>query len=213
MYLRWLAAVLLSLSLIIGVVIAANVEIANRIESFIIEDEIVEVPPWNSTEGWIGFNKTLPNKHKTGYEAYGVVLPVDVNQETWIVMYVVNETGLNLLRFDQFSEYTWDVTKIYAAAYLNKTRKVSEFRFLEVDNSSLYCFIFRGVRNATASYHILINFKEAFFEQVRLLEPTPTNTIITASLASAGLITLIVSFRQPDKKRLRRRKLHTHAFQ
>lgn len=70
--------------------LACSIDIAKaglvRVEAFAkaasddspIEDRIVPIPPFNRTEGdrpwgWVGFNITLPNQGRTGYEAYGTI--------------------------------------------------------------------------------------------------------------------------------------------
>lgn len=76
MYLRMFGIILLILSLLSVGIIEAKVKVPYRVEMFAktdknfeLKDAVVEVPPWNSTEGWVGFNVTLPNRWKPGYEA------------------------------------------------------------------------------------------------------------------------------------------------
>jgi hypothetical protein len=197
---------------------AAEVKIFNHIEAFAktdrtdideyLEDQIVWVPPWNSSEGWIGFNVTLPNRWKVNYEAYGIILPNDGDLEPNMVMRVVNLTGSLILRFGGFDEPTWLSTKIYTAAFLNRSMRSCTFKFMDIDNSSKYVFLFRGLKNETAPRPILISVKEAWFEQNRLLEPTPLNIAIVAATASSGLITTIKSFHHPSKRQSGRRQVH-----
>jgi len=210
MYLRLFGIALLILSLITGTVIATNFKVFHRMEVFaetedgmLLEDRTVPVPPWNSTEGWVGFNVILSHRGKMNYEAAGLILPDDADPEPKMVMRVVNETGLMLLQFDQFDPVTWDITKVYAAAYLDENRHHSEFRFVEVDNSTKYVFLFRGLKNETQSRPILINLKEAWYEGKTLLEPTAPNVLIVAVTAIAGLI---LTIRSPPKTRRSRLK-------
>lgn len=215
MYLRWLGLTLLILSLIIGTVIATNVKILHRTEVFaqteddmLLEDKVVSVPPWNGTEGWVGFNVTLSHKGKMNYEAYGLILPNDEDPEPKTVMRVVNETGLAILRFDQFSTEAWNYTKVYAAAYLDRNRLYDSFRFLEVDNSSKYVFLFRGLKNETEPRPILISLKEAWYEGKILLEPTAPNILIVAATTILGLSLTIRSSLKTRGRRLRRSRMH-----
>lgn len=209
MNLRWLGLTLLIPSLIIGTVIATGVKIFYRTEAFAkiddgkeLQDIVVDVPPWNSTEGWVGFNVVLSHRGKMSYEAYGLILPNDGDTEPKMVMRVVNETGLAFLRFDQFSIEAWNDTKVYAAAYLDINRLYDRFSFFEVDNSSKYVFLFRGLKNETESRPILMSVKEAWFEGKVLLEPTPPNILIVVITTMVGLG---LTIRQAPKPKRRRR--------
>lgn len=132
-----------------------------------------------------------------------------------MVMRVVNITGLLMLKFNQFDVYTWNSTKIYAAAYLNMDKLTCEFKFLDIDNSSKYVFLFRGLKNETAPRPILINVKEAWYENTCLLEPTPANLILIGVTASLGL-TFTVIDRHPRRSKVttsrRRHKITRFRF-
>jgi len=214
MYWRLLGVILLSLSLITGGIIAAKVEVPHRIESFAeghvivksveknveLKDIVVNVPPRNSSEGWIGgINVTLPNRSKPSYEAYGIILPNDGDKHPDMMMVVVNETGLIMLKWDQFSPDMLNTVKKYTAAKLNETWLHFEFRFTDLDTSSKYIFLFRSLKNETASRPILISLKEAWYEEDCLLPSTPFNIGIVAVTASLGLIVIIKSFQHPKK--------------
>lgn len=219
MYRRWLGLILLVLSLIASVVIATNVkttvfhrkeEYARTDEDVELEDQIVKVPPWNSTEGWVGFNATLSHKGKVDYEAYGQILPADLDREPKMVMRVVNETGAAVLKAMGFDEYVWEDTKVYAAAYLDENRLYDNFRFVDVDDSSKYVFLFRGLKNETQSRPILINLKEAWNEPttIALLEPTAPNILIFVVIpAIVGLALVARKPKTPRKKPLQKRPL------
>ncbi|MDH7564418.1 MAG: hypothetical protein QHH24_06040 [Candidatus Bathyarchaeota archaeon] len=112
MILKWIGLALLLLSLIIGSIMAADVQLLQRKDTFAVTAEnkhvqingtTVPVPPLNRTEeearqlgknwGWVGFNITLPNQGKQNYEAYGVILPANPSPP-WpdVVMAIVNAT-------------------------------------------------------------------------------------------------------------------------
>lgn len=208
---RWLGLILLLTSLVIGCIIAADVKTLDRKEAFAeledgapVVDRVVDVPSWNSTEGWIGFNAILPHKGKAGYEAYGLILPNDGDPEPGIAMRVVNETGLSILRFDYFSEFAWNITKVYAEAYLDKNRRHDAFKFLEVDESYVYVFLFRGLKEEAQARPILISVKEAWSEEKTLMEPTVPNLLIVVSIAAVGLYLMIRKPRLSHKGRLKK---------
>lgn len=210
---RWFGIILLSLSLIAGGIMAADMKAFRHIEVFaetdkgvILEDQTVWVPPWNSTEGWIGFNVTLSEWKKVNYEAFGIILPQDGDLEPYMIMRVVNVTGSLQLRFQGFDEPTWESVKIYTAAFLNRSVRSCGFKFLDMDNSSKYVFLFRGLKNETASRPILINVKEAWFEEYSLLAPTPLNVAIVVATASLSSVMTAKSFRHPSKKHSATRK-------
>lgn len=223
MYWRWLGLLLLACSLITGLIIATDLKIFQRVESYAkiaendereVVDKIVLVPPWNASEeipprGWIGFNVTLDLTGKVGYEVKGRILPDDGDLNPYMVMRVVNETGLRYLILDGFDEYVWDNTKIYAAAFLDGSEKRlhADFKFVDVDNSSKYVFLFRGLKNETQDRPILINLKEVWFEEKNLLEHTTFNILIVATTAIIGLSLLIKSHR-PSRKKLRRKQAY-----
>ncbi len=194
----------------IGIVIAGDVKTLQKVDSWVREaerpqneivDKIVLVPPWNSSEGWTGFNVTLLHKSEAGYEVTGIILPADEDREPKMVMRVINDTALLPLVFSGFDLPTWNATTIYAATFLDGSRKVlhSNFNFLEVDNSSKYVFLFRGLKNESISRPILISVKETWFTGKTLLEPSALNIGITGTTTVVGLF-LITRGPRPRKK-------------
>jgi len=207
---------LLLCSLITGLIIVADLKIFQRVESYAkiaendeeVVDMIVPVPPWNASEeiparGWVGINVTLDPTGKVGYEVKGLILPDDGDLNPKTVMRVVNETGLIYLVWDGFDEYAWNNTKIYAAAYLDGSvnRLHDYFELVDVDYSSKYVFLFRGLKNETQDRPILINLKEAWYEENCLLQPTLLNLGIVAITAGLGFIFIMKSFQHPKKHR------------
>ncbi|MBS7632904.1 hypothetical protein KEJ15_04690 [Candidatus Bathyarchaeota archaeon] len=112
MILKWVGFALILLSLIVGSIMAADVQLLQRRDTFAVTAEgtpvlingtTVPVPPLNRTEeeaqrlgknwGWVGFNITLPNQGKQNYEAYGIILPANPSPP-WpdVVMAIVNAT-------------------------------------------------------------------------------------------------------------------------
>jgi hypothetical protein len=220
MYWRWLGLLLLLCSSVIGLIIATDLKIFQRAESYAkvaetgeeVVDKIVPVPPWNASEespprGWVGFNVTLNHTGTVGYEVKGRILPDDADLNPKMVMRVVNETGLIYLILDNFDEYTWNSTEIYAAAFLDGSvkRLYDDFKFVDVDNSSKYVFLFRGLKNETQDRPILIGLKEVWLEEKNLLEPTAFNIIIVASTAIVGLSMLLKSLKPSRKRRSQKR--------
>jgi hypothetical protein len=169
-------------------------------------DQTVMVPPWNSSEGWVGFNITLPNEGKTGYAVHGTIVPADGDQNPQVALRVVNATGLDLLTFDGFSSQAWDATVVYAGSFLDSTVKYNTFDFQYLDNSSYYIVLFRGLKNETQNRPILVSIKETWFEQGRLLELTPLSGSAIAAVALVGL-GLIVYDLNSRKGRLKQRGL------
>jgi hypothetical protein len=216
---KWLGLLLLSCSLVIGLIIATDLKTPQRVESYAkaaetgeeVVDKIVLVPPWNYSEeaprGWVGFNVTLNRTGKVGYEVKGQILPEDGDLNPKMVMRVVNETGLIYLIVDNFDSHTWNSTKIYAAAFLDGSvkRLHDDFEFVDIDDSSKYVFLFRGLKNETQDRPILIGLKEVWLEEKNLLEPTAFNIIVVASTAIVGLSMLLKSLKPSRKKRSQKR--------
>jgi hypothetical protein len=213
---------LLIVSILLGLIIASNLQIPQKKEHFAISedgktimDAMVPVPPWNRTEeqareqntqwGWVNFNMSLNNQGKTGYEADGIILPYYLNETPTVAMRVVNETGFGLVTFDQFSVQSWNASKIYAVAYLNATHRTDSFWFIDLDNSSKYCFFFRGLENGTNDSHILISIKESWYEATNLIPSTPVNIAIVGTTAVIGLSSTVIGLRQPKKHHIRKR--------
>lgn len=207
--------ILLIFSLIIGGIILINPEIGVRVEKFAateagetVVDQNVKVPPWNASEeekprGWVGFNVILNHTGKISYEAKGIIIPADGDPQPKMVMRAVNLTGLQMLIFDGFGESTWNSVEIYAWAFLDgeQNRLADEFTFFNLDNSSKYIMLFRGLKNETQDRPILISLKETYYEPRKLLEPLVFNTLVLVPIATSviGIILLIESPRSRAK--------------
>jgi len=209
MYWRWLGLALLLTSLITGSIIVVDVKTFGRVESFVrledgtlLVDRVIDVPPWNSTEeGWVSFTAILSHKQEVRYEAYGVIVPSDGDPEPWMVMRVVNETGLSDLVFDFFEEFVWNRTKVYAWAYLDENQQHYYFELEGIDESDKYIFLFRGLKEEDRSRPILISVKEAWSEEKTLLEPTMPNLLIVVGVGVVGLY-LVTTKPESSRKRL-----------
>ena len=213
---------LLSMFLILSLfALACSIDIAKaglvRVETFAkiasdgspIEDRIVPVPPFNRTAGdlpwgWIGFNITLPNQGRTGYEAYGTIRAYNEQQEPGVIMRIVNATpggGFDLLIFDMFSEQAWNASRVYAVAsvpsLLNQSQYHDEFSFYKPDNTSKYCVFFRGIKNGTDDFRILITIKEAWYQE----EPVPEipSPLVLPLLIAATLLAVTI-FRKANRQ-------------
>lgn len=209
---RKLGLLLLVISIVVGVFAASELKVAVRVEQFArtedgeyVEDKIIMVPPWNASEenpprGWVGFNITVTSTNKANYNIHGIILPYDKDPSPKVVMRVVNETGLIILIWDNFDPYTWDTIKVYAAAYLDADRLYDNFRFIEIDESSKYVFLFRGLKNETQDRPILISVKETWYEEKNILEPPVSNALIASSIAT-GCISVILIFKKDKPKR------------
>lgn len=211
---RGIGLLLLLVSLLIGVFARSDIKIPVQIEQFAktengeeVKEKIVMVPPWNAVEenpprGWVGFNITVTRENKINHEIHGIILPADMDPNPKVVMRVVNETGLMILIWDNFDPYTWDSIKVYAAAYLNGTRRVDNFKFREIDESKKYIFLFRGLKNETHDRPILISVKETWYEEKALLEPFTSNVLIAFSILMVG-IGIILILKKPKHSKLR----------
>lgn len=230
MNLRWIGLVLIAVSIILGIITVSNFQVYERVEEFAlladtsnyekIEDKIVLVPPFNRTAeeaeklgknwGWIGFNISLPNQGRSGYQAYGVIISEDPNNKADVVMGVVNETDLVLLIFDGFSEEAWSASKVYATASIDNNRPYQKFWFNNLDGASKYCVLFRGRKNATDDMPILISIKESWYEGRTLIQQTPLNTAAIIVIFITGMsISVVNNYRRRGKhlkKRLNRAK-------
>ena len=184
-----------------------------------IVDKIVNVPPFNRTLeeaerigknwGWVGFNLSLPHEGLLGYEAYGVIISADPKIYADVVMGIVNETGLELLTFDGFSEEAWRVVKVYATASLDANKQYQKFWLNDLDRARKYCVLFRGRGEAANDFQILISVKEAWYEGKVLFPPTPVNAIgtIIVLLTGLGLLLLDRRAQRMAKFRMRKRRL------
>jgi hypothetical protein len=229
MQVKWLGLAILVVSALLGSVMAANVQVFERKESYAqsvndqtpIVDRIVPVPPLNRTEGdlpfgWIGFNITLPNQGKAGYEAYGIILPSHENERPQVIMRIVNATpggGFDLVIFDKFSEQAWNASRVYTVASLpsweNTNQYYDEFWFVKPDNASKYCVFFRGMVNATDDLNVLLTIKEAYLEPRTLIPATLPYAAVIGTVGLAGSILIVIGLVQTDKKRSRKRSTNT----
>lgn len=212
---------LLLMSLIIGGLARSNIKTQVQFEQFAktedgekVMDKIVMVPPWNASEedpprGWVGFNITVTRENKINHEIHGIILPADKDPNPKVVMRVVNETGLMILIWDNFDPYAWDSIKVYAAAYLNGSRRVDNFRFKEIDDSKKYTFLFRGLKNETYDRPILISVKETWYEEKIILDPFTSNVLVACSIATA-CVGLTLIFMKSKTRRLS--KLRSKTF-
>lgn len=192
---------------------AGNVQRYYKTEGFALaeegnreaEDLLVQVPPRNSSEGWVGFNITLPNQAKASYEAEGLLIPDDLDPDPFMVMAAVNETGLDLLLFDHFSDQVWNVTKAYTRVYLDSEHRYGDFIFRDLDNCSKYVLLFRSLKDETVenvSRPFRLSIRETWQEPTPLIDPY-LGTVLLASLPPAGLILVIVDFQLDRKKKTR----------
>jgi len=212
--LRWIACAVLIVSLALGTIVVADVQIYQRLESFAvspdtnekIEDQIADVPPWNSTEGWVGFNVTFPNEGKEGHEAGGVLLSGSEDYRPEVVLRVVNSTGLLILRIDQFDEAAWNDSKVYGVAYIDASRLYSKFTLLGLDGAGKYTVLLRGLENRTEPSPVLFSIKESWMVNSSLIQPSLFSTLAIAATACFGGILMIWSYLKPKQSPSRRLK-------
>jgi len=124
-----------------------------------------------------------------------------------IVMGVVNETGLELLVFDGFSDAAWNASKVYAAASLNENRQYQKFWFSDLDGASKYCVLFRGRKNAAEDFPILISIKESWYERKVLFPFTNSNVIIIIIILITGASLIIFSSGGKRRSRFKTRRV------
>lgn len=171
-----------------------------------VTDQVVLVPAWNSSTGWVGFNISLPNQGKAGYSVHGGLIPDDGDPDPEIAMRAVNQTGLANLMFDQFTPEAWNATQVYANTGLSKANNYSVFEFLGLDNSDPYILLFRGLKNETQDRPILVSVKETWSEPTNLLDLTLFNTSVIATVAFVGLGLIAYDLGSLRKKRKRRHR-------
>jgi hypothetical protein len=208
------------MSLIIGLFAVSNIKASYRVEEFAkaedgteLMDTIINVPPWNASEespprGWIGFNAILPHNESAGYAVDGVMIPADGDSNPDMIMRAVNETGLEMLRYESFDPYTWDSVTVYAAAILDASRLYDNFRFVGIDNSSKYILLFRCLKNETQDRPILVSLKETWLEEGALLGPLGYNVFLGTSIivGTVGAILLVMKPKTPNKRPIKRLK-------
>lgn len=208
------------MSLLMGSFAKSNIKTLVQVEQFAktedgqeVEGKIINVPPWNASvedtpRGWVGFNITVTRENKINHEIHGIILPADMDPNPKVVMRVVNETGLMILIWDNFDPFTWDTIKVYTAAYLNGSRRVDNFRFIEIDDSKKYIFLFRGLKNETFDRPILISVKETWYEERIVLDTFTSNVLVACSIATACVgVILIFKKDKTDRSSKSRRKL------
>ncbi len=221
---KLLGIILLLTSLILATTIVSEFQIYEKVEDFAvladsrnevkIVDKIVEVPPFNRTQkeafklnknwGWVGFNISLPHEGESGYEAYGVIVSANPQVKVDVVMAIVNETGLDLLIFDGFSEQAWNASKVYATASLDEKKQYQTFWLNGLDGAGNYCVLFRGRKNATDDMPVLISIKERWYAGRILIPKTVSSVSITATLFFTGLTLTLFSL-SGDRKRSRKK--------
>lgn len=225
MRLRIIGLTLVAISAILGALMLLNLAAYEKVEDFAllaedpnvkIVDMIVDVPPFNRTReeaerlgknwGWVGFNISLPHEKMLGYQAYGVIISADPNVKADIVMGVVNETGLELLVFDGFSDAAWNASKVYAAASLDENKQYEKFWFDKLDEASKYCVLFRGRKNAAEDFKILVSIKESWYEEKVLFPLTSTNAAITFIILITGTILIMFGSRRKKRARFKARR-------
>lgn len=216
---REIGVLLIIASVFVCIFSISDLKVYTQVEQFVrtedgteVKEKVIMVPPWNASEelpprGWVGFNVVLNHENKTNYEVHGIILLADNKTQPKLVMRVVNETGLQLLIFDNFDPYTWNSTKIYAAAYLDAEAKrlYDNFRFVQIDESSKYCFLFRGLNNGTKDTPVLISVKETWYEPKDMLNPTISNLFLASSIVT-GLIGTTILIKKSGKSRKRPKK-------
>jgi hypothetical protein len=206
---RWLGLPLLFIALITGIIIATDTKtlqgswtwaiVDHPTKPYQLDGEIpVLVPPWNASEespprGWVGFNVTLRQSGKNGYEVEGRILPADEDRQSRLAMRVVNETGLSILADFGFDDYSLNITQYYASTFLDGTigKLHSDFGLIGMDTDK-YIFLFRGLKNETEDRPIAVFLKETWLEGKTLLEPTAINIFLVAATATVGSILTIL---------------------
>lgn len=215
---RWLGLLLLLSALIIGLIIATDTKIFQRVEAWAISDKDEEVdgsrpvpvPPWNASEenpprGWVGFNVTLQHRDREGYDVEGMILPYDGDRQPALAVRVVNETGLERLVEFGFDNFSLTTTKFYASTFLEGSvgRLHADFKLRDVDTNK-YVFLFRGLKNETQDRLIAVFLKETWLEEKTLLEPTTTNIFLVATTAVIGSVLVV---RKPKTNRKSKARL------
>lgn len=206
---------MLLISLILAGIIAGDVKTFEEKKSFAValenggsselRDRVVDVPPWNSSAGWVGVTVEFPHQGKMGFNAYGVILSEDNDTEPAVLMRVVNESGVSFLRFDLFSEEAWNYTKVYAEAHLSRYQLYDTFTLTDAEDTDRFIFLFRGLKNGTELQPILMSVKESWYEGSSILQPTASNLFIVAVVASMGFY-LVISNPGSSRDRESRRK-------
>jgi hypothetical protein len=212
--LRWIGCAVLIVSLALGIIVVADVQTYQRLESFAvnpdtnekIEDKIAAVPPWNSTEGWVGFNVTFPNEGKKGHEAGGLLLAGSEDNRSKVALRVVNSTGLLILLIDQFDETAWNDSKVYGVAYIDAIRSYYQFTLLDLDGAGKYTVLLRGLENRTESSPVLISIKESWLVSSSLIPSSSFSTLAIAATACFGGALIMWSYLKPKQSPSRRLK-------
>lgn len=195
MYERWFGAGLLLLSLLVAGIAGVKVSYERKdwakteTSSGIVDvkDQVVLVPSMNSSEGWVGFNFTLPNQGRTDYHASGAIEPADQDPNPAMVIAAVNQTGLDqLTSFENFDPAWWNITQVYTRSFLNSTYTYNSFEFQDLDNCSYYVLLFRGQKEEAQDRPILVSIQETWFEPGNIFQFTPWSISIIAAVAFTG---------------------------
>jgi hypothetical protein len=214
-----LAVLLPSLALLMAA--AAEVKVPYKVEDFAvlaedprveIKEKIVPVPPFNRTLeeasrlkrawGWVGFNISLPHQGRPGYEAGGIILyEPKTPEKSSVIMRAVNETDFEFLIWTGMEEKAWNICKLYAEAYLSRSKPYTIFRFTNLDNCTKYCLFFRGLDDGVEDTLIIISIKEAWYEYNIWIPRTPLNIAIIGAPAILGLSMTITGFKYDGKGR------------
>jgi len=212
MYLKWIGLVLLICS-VIAAGIAPEFEVYSRkeIPAFVegenspVVNRRVNVPPFNSTEGWIGFNVTLRKEGLLNYQAYGWISS-DENIPMDIFMHIVNETGLVDLVFDGFLPEAWERNKVYASAYINGTIRTDSFYFEKLDNCNKYIVLFRNYNPDNKIYTpVYLTIAESWSEAAPLIKVMPQVYFVFLATGVFGTCLIVIGIYLEKKKKKRKR--------
>jgi|YelNatPaOPRAMG01_1025707.scaffolds.fasta_scaffold03923_11 hypothetical protein len=164
-------------------------------------NRIVPVPPYNSSEGWIGFNITLRKESALDYKAYGIVNATAAKSHINIVMHIVNTTGLEDLVFDGFIPEAWQRNKVYASAFLNDTQRADTFYLTNLDNCSKYIVLFRSYENDNLYTQVSLTIIESWYEGTPIVKATPQLYLVFLGTSVVGICLIILGLHSEKKKR------------
>jgi len=165
-------------------------------------NRIVLVPPYNSSEGWIGFNITLRKEGALDYRAYGIVNATATKSHISIVMHIVNTTGLEDLVFDGFIPEAWQRNKVYASAFLNDTQKADTFYLRNLDNCRKYIVLFRSYYENDTSYTpVSLTIVESWYEGTPIVKAMPQLYIVFLGTSVVGVCLISLGLYSEKKKR------------
>lgn len=160
------------------------------------------MPPYNSSEGWIGFNITLRKENALNYKAYGIVNTTTAKSHIKIVMHIVNTTGLEDLVFDGFIPEAWQRNKVYASAFLNDTRRTDTFYLVNLDNCSKYIVLFRSYYENDASYTpVSLTIVESWYEGSPILKKMPQIYLVFLGTGITSICLIAIGLYSEKKRR------------